>query len=170
MSVRSERKGPRRQVLTDVMCRLRGDLAQNPSSVDGVVATVVGLSAQLQVGLALAFVPLNGPRPTFSATNDVWSLYGLVEDAIGNVVRLSDTRINGDADVPIPEGWEGTTTLHGIEVDADFTVHGSDLIGEWRLSVVLEPVDPGMDDECFNQLVGRVQLSVPQVAEIYAGT
>jgi hypothetical protein len=163
---RRQRTGPRREVLTDVMCR-ESTQSIDPTDASGY-GQVTGLSSQLVIGLALYFVPDNGVRPSFPVLGNDWSLYGLVQDAVGSVVRLSETRLNGAADVAIPEGWEGTTTLHGIEVDADFNKVSR--AGEWRLSVTLEPVDPSMDDACFEQLVGRVQLAVPTVALVYAGT
>lgn len=139
--------------------------AEGASSTGTAIARVSGLSSLLFVGFFLAYFSNSKARPASFGTN-VFDVFGRVRNQEGEAVRLSDTPINNDnlGNQAAPDGWEGSTTLDELELEHAFEgIAEAGMAGQWQVIVRLEPSDPGMPAELFEELASRVSLTVDRV-------
>jgi len=119
---------------------------------------IQGLSSLLNLGIHVAFYPGPGvqrPTPGDFAGN-TFQIYGWTADDRGQRIQLSDSPVTGSTPIPAPDGWSGDTDLDALEVRGSFYAMG--IPGEWRLNLVLEPIDGAMCEETFTELAAQVDI------------
>lgn len=155
------REARRREVRSTVIARDRGAHGGATSVTNATVtAFVTGGHSLLRFAIYVSFMPESG-QPDLTAFGYTFSIFGWIADANGKMARASGFPINGTGTPPTtgttaPDGWEGCASLSQYEVQA--AIGFTNVLGEWRVIVILEPADPCMDENLFNELVGRVDV------------
>lgn len=119
-------------------------------------AFIDGLHPNLFVGIALAYIPSVGHRPSSFSTN-LFKLYQWCANEIGALVQLSSTPVNGSSGQNAPDSWEGTTTLPTLELAHTYVGMGSGDEGRWEVIVTLAPAIE-MCDADFAALAQEVNI------------
>ena len=161
LGMMKSREAPMREIRSTVIARDRGAHGGATSVTNATItAFVTGGHALLRFGIYVSFMPESG-QPDLTAFGYTFSIFGWIADANGKLSRASGFPINGTGTPPTtgttaPDGWEGCSSLAQYEVQS--AIGFTNVLGEWRVIVVAEPAEAGMDCDLFEQLVGRIDV------------
>lgn len=154
------RTGPYREVLEEVIAVDTVGAPDNPGPVTAS-ARLSGLSSLLKVGLYVDYFTDQGvvTADRFAGPPAMsFDILGYIADASGQLAPSSLTPINDGGTMQLPEGWELSSTLDAVQINASVFTLVPTFHGSWKVIVVLEPADSGVCS-FFDDLVARVSLA-----------
>ncbi|MFL5310776.1 MAG: hypothetical protein ACJ79H_10030 [Myxococcales bacterium] len=153
-----------REVKSTVIGRDIGNFAGGGVQSQTVTGWVTGGHSMLRLGIYVTFFPEVTPPAAAAYAGQTFSIYGWICDANGKRARASETAINNNGSIQLPDGWEGCSSLAEYEIQA--AIAFTSLKGEWRLVVVIEPADAAacqFFDELAERVTVRLEGDVPQI-------